>query len=298
MAPETLLGDGPYEEGRAALVIDFSPGEIEAVRLFRAVTSLVQLIEDVGRQVTNSVHPDARYSLLVEGVHEGSLFTWLKADITQENIEPEIRGRILRLATKIPTFLFRFLKERETVSSRDEILEFQAMVQAEIEHSEVAPIAASPIPASAFAASMQAYGSAMSNLSDKERVRYTDGENETELNQDFSISEDALEKILVKESVTQTSEMILKVKKPDYLGQSKWEFRHDKRRIEATIDDMNWLHKFRSHEISILPGDAIRATVRSEVAYSLDNEVIKTEHRILRVIEIIQGVSGQQAELL
>jgi hypothetical protein len=42
----------------------------------------------------------------------------------------------------------------------------------------------------------------------------------------------------VKETVTfPAAQMILAVKKPDYLGDSKWDLRHGRRSIAAKIED-------------------------------------------------------------
>lgn len=83
------------------------------------------------------------------------------------------------------------------------------------------------------------------------------------------------------------SKMILKVKKPDFLGNSQWEFKHDNRIITARILDDQWLESFRNGQVVIKPGDAIRANVLIEVNYGYDREVVSTNYRIITVDEVI-----------
>ena len=91
--------------------------------------------------------------------------------------------------------------------------------------------------------------------------------------------------------------MILKVKKPDFLGESMWEFKHENRIIEAKVLDEVWLEKFRHRSIVLKPGDAIKALVESEVNYSFEGDVVFTSHKIIKVEELISFERGIQNTL-
>ena len=103
--------------------------------------------------------------------------------------------------------------------------------------------------------------------------------------------------MLTARSIHNESEMILKIKKPDYLGQSMWEFRHDGRTIEAKIADGEWLRRFHDREFVLGPGDAIKATVRMRVNYDSRGDVIMTHREITKVSEIIALSAPEQDEL-
>jgi hypothetical protein len=105
----------------------------------------------------------------------------------------------------------------------------------------------------------------------------------------INIAPDSLDKILLKEEIESSSEMILKVKKPDYLGQSKWEFHHGGRTIEAKINHLDWLNKFQNREIDIRPGDAIKGRVIQTTKYGFDNEVISSRYEIEKIIEVLSS---------
>jgi hypothetical protein len=84
-----------------------------------------------------------------------------------------------------------------------------------------------------------------------------------------------IEAMAVKETVEfPIAPMILAVKKPDYLGDSKWELRHGKRAISAKIEDVLWLKQFQGRQVDVRPGDAIRCVVRIEHLYGHDNELL------------------------
>ena len=68
-----------------------------------------------------------------------------------------------------------------------------------------------------------------------------------------------------------TSLVKIKVKKPDYLGNSKWSFILD-RVIEAKIEDTSWLQQFQEGEISIPPGSFLEVLFRTEIELDENND--------------------------
>ena len=103
--------------------------------------------------------------------------------------------------------------------------------------------------------------------------------------------------LITRETITNRDTMILKVKKPDFLGESMWEFKHENRTIEAKFLDISWLQKFRERSIVIQPGDAIKALVETEVKYSYEGDVICTTHKIVSVYEVISVEPPSQSGL-
>ncbi len=104
--------------------------------------------------------------------------------------------------------------------------------------------------------------------------------------------------ILTRETLTSTTKMILKVKRPDYLGQSQWDFRHGKRAIAAKITDAVWLNKFQSRLVDVRPGDSLRVDMTTEVKYGHNNEVVGTSYNISHVEEVLPGTTEDQLSLL
>jgi len=89
------------------------------------------------------------------------------------------------------------------------------------------------------------------------------------------------------------------VKKPDYLGNSKWEFRHtDAGTIEAKMLDADWLERFRAGEVLLYPGDALRVTLRTELPRGFDGVELKPQYSVLRVHDVLRLGHIQQHDLL
>ena len=131
---------------------------------------------------------------------------------------------------------------------------------------------------------------------DKALLETANGD-KVEFNLSIHIAPDTLQELLVEKTITNTEEMILKVKKPDFLGDSRWEFIHD-HVLEAKVLDLPWLSQFRNGDFVLLPGSAIRASVQVDVGYGYEYEVVSRAVSILKVHEVINPPSHEQRLLL
>ena len=152
-----------------------------------------------------------------------------------------------------------------------------------------------PVHASKITKSLQKITEAVSHLDEGDIATYRTKEEETTFNMEFHFSPETIEQLLTKETISSNQEMILKVKKPDYLGESMWDFRHEGRTLQAKILDKNWLERFQAREEDLQPGDALRGTVKIHVDYGFDGEVVGTRYEIVEITEII--ASNEQSSL-
>jgi hypothetical protein len=146
--------------------------------------------------------------------------------------------------------------------------------------------------------SFERMSSSLSHLliNDSASFILTDG-GQVNFNTEFKLLPESIDELLTKERITCESEMILKVKKPDYLGESKWDFRHGGRSFPAKISHSKWLEEFQNREKDVRPGDSIRAKVEVVNKYDYDGELVGTDYTILDVMEVIPGPKPNQVEL-
>jgi len=155
-----------------------------------------------------------------------------------------------------------------------------------------------PIPPRQLLEGMQKISQSLSYLTEGDRAKYiTPNEPEAEFNLTFNIAPENIEELLAKETITAESEMILKVKKPDYLGESMWDMRHGTSIIQVRILEGDWLDKFQSRRIDIRPGDSIRAKVRTSHRYDFDGELISTYYDAVEILEVIHAPNHEQSDM-
>ena len=81
--------------------------------------------------------------------------------------------------------------------------------------------------------------------------------------------------------------MLLKVKRPDFLGEAQWDFRHGSNLIKARITDMGWLDEFHARRVVVQPGDALDADVHVFARYTADGELVRATYTVVHVRRVV-----------
>ena len=121
---------------------------------------------------------------------------------------------------------------------------------------------------------------------------------ETPIETRVRITSEEITELLTQETTVTEAPMTLLVKKPDYLGYSRWEFRHGDHPLEAKISDLEWLARFQEGRVALKPGDALRAVVRTEVARGFEGNIVDERHEVLKVLDVVPTTSAEQDKLL
>ena len=110
----------------------------------------------------------------------------------------------------------------------------------------------------------------------------------------FNISQESIETLLTDQSLIREQEMVLKVKKPDFLGQSMWEMKHGVKSISVKITDQNWLTLFHKQKESVLPGDSLHGLVRHQENIDQKGQLVSESYQILKVWDVKKRPITQQ----
>jgi hypothetical protein len=90
-------------------------------------------------------------------------------------------------------------------------------------------------------------------------------------------------------------EIILTIRKPDMVGESKWQFTRGKVPIFAKISDEQWLTRFHSRKvIGLHSGDAMRCKVRFTYIFDDKGTMIEEQIEVTKIIEILKGSGDEQ----
>ena len=141
-------------------------------------------------------------------------------------------------------------------------------------------------------------GHALEHLASNDSAKLITPDGEASFNMTLKVSPDSLRALLTKERLTNETVMILKVKRPDYLGESMWDFKFGDHPLQAKILDKQWLSDFQARRKDVRPGDAVRAKVRQTISYGYDAEVIAEFSEVLEVLEVITLLPPSQPPLL
>lgn len=262
-------------------------------RVFRSMSQLIDSFQKIDQHLVGAIDVNIETVLLLEDIEAGSIRVWLR-DLLKAvpddavyhlNWKP-IVGQYLVKAKRI---IINFLENKTTITGIDQLRPLEDDIYQLAEETEVRWLPAyTRIQPRQILESIRDISASLSHLAEGDSARYiAPNEPEATFNLTFNLAPDSIEDLIVKETLSSESEILLKVKKPDYLGESMWEFRHGASTISASILDKEWLGNFQSRIIDVRPQDYIRARVETSHKYDRDGELVATHYSICKVIEVV-----------
>lgn len=283
--------------------VKFTPGTPDPARVFRSMTALIDAFQVFDKELVQTIDIAIEPILLLEDIEIGSLRTWLRAVVSslddsalKDGDWKKIVGAYLLKAKYI---VIRKLEGKTEITSRNDIEEIEGELLEAAEATDIKRIPSyRPLPEAQIVEVIANVGNALAHLAPTDSAKLMTSEGEANFNLALKVSPESLLALLIKERLTHDSVMILKVKRPDYLGDSMWDFKFGDHPIQAKIRNREWLRQFQERQIDVRPGDAIRAIVRQSIDYGYDADVIATHHEVVDVIEVIPIQHFDQPPLL
>ena len=285
----TVASPPPTDFG---IELEFEPNSGDPSRIFRTMTGLIEACETIDQDLAASINIAAKPVLVLQNIEASSLTAWLKYVL--ESVDDDAlksldwKKAVGAYLVKGKRRMVEFLGSRSTIKRAGEIYELQAELGEVVDETGLTQISlSSPIPAPRVAEGLRLLSQATTPLTPGDKAQFVTDEGRVPINTSFRVTAEQIEEILTRERITNELEMILMVKKPDFLGDSMWDFRHEGKRIPAKVVDSEWLGNFHTGTIALRSGDALRAWVEIETNYGNDREVLATHYRVLKVLEVI-----------
>jgi len=284
------------------LTIDFKKGQGNPSRAFRAMSDLIDAFQSIDETLIHSVHSKIEPVLLLEDVEVSSIKAWLRQAIDSIDDEAlkdvDYKKAIGAYLLKAKKALIYFLEDKTTITSGDlEVIEGE-LVELAAETDVLHLPSYEPVSRRALLDGLQQVNKALEPLEDGDHATIGSGGETASFNMTLSLAPETIDELSISETKRHTQEMIMKVKRPDFIGDSMWQFHFDGRAIDVKIADTRWLSSFQQGSTLVLPGDAIRAQVAITVEYGHERDVIKIHYDALEVFEVIQRVKSRQERML
>ena len=276
-----------------AFHIDFKKGVGSASRVFLATHEFIRACEKIDRELASSVDASIETVMVLEDVEASSLKTFFRTVLRSAddqglknlNWKPFV-GKYLVDAK------YLLLQWLESDDPQRKLPELVHKIHEQASETDVRNIPYySPVNAQEVIEAAKDFDRIKDHLvSGDEASMIVSDEKVAHFNVTSRLDIGAIEDLAVsKTEVHSVPNMVVFVKKPDYLGYSMWEFRHGKRPISAKIEDEQWLQRFQNRGVDVRPGDALRCRVRVVLSYGFDNELLDEKHYIEEVHDVLEN---------
>lgn len=282
--------------------IDYTPNTLDPGRVFRSMAALIEAFQSIDRNLAGAVSATVEPEVYLERVEAGSIRAVLRTllrevdDDALKNLDwKPLVGQYL---VKGKQQLLTWLDGKSKVESRTEVLGLrEGLLEIAPDNVEGLRLSARPIPIERLLDDLRKLSDGVAPLLPSDSAEFEFDGISTTIETRFRISQDEIELLLTQQTVESTAEMVLLVKKPDYLGRSRWEFKLGDQTVEAKMRDEAWLDGFRTGHTILKPGYSLRAIVKSEMAIGFEAAVVATRYEVLRVLGVIATDSPAQHHL-
>jgi hypothetical protein len=291
-----------YDSSEYILKIDFEKGSEHPERVFKAMSEMISALHFIDKNLINSFVVKIEPKLILEDIETGSLKARIRSllNLVDDDALKELdwKKEVGSFLVKGKHRILKSLEDKKEISNREQIqkLEDGLLVLAQETDIQQVPFYTT-IPTQKFLENLSRLYNATNVLLPQDTVKYISSEGEVTLNQGFNISAEAIEDLLTRETIDSKNEMIFRVKKPDYLGFSKWEVQYKGKTIQVKILDLDWLNAFQDRKIDVRPGDSIRAEMVIEVKYGYDNNVVAEHYTAVKILDILRTEKFLQSDV-
>ena len=270
--------------------IDFRRDAGPASRVFAATHQFIRACETLDSELVQLIDSSIQTVLVLEDIESGSIKTWLQSVLSASDDDalkkldwkPLVGAYLVRAKYAVIRWTDREAKDQSLVELRGEI----QRIAAETDVRHLPAYAPPSIPALINAA--KDFQAVKDHLIEGDRAKLLTRDSELEMNLSVRISLENVEALAIARTIkSPPAEMILPVRRPDYLGDTKWELRHGRRNIAARIEDKAWLRRFQQREVDVRPGDALRCLVETEARYGHDNELVDERFTVLEILDVL-----------
>jgi hypothetical protein len=289
-------------ENSFCILIDYEKNTPNPSRIFKTMTDLIDAFQSLDYDLVKSIDSKIEPTLILEDIEIGSLKTYVSnilKELDDEGIKNiDWKPLVGKYLVKAKYLIINLLDGKTQITDKLEIDNTRQELLALAEETGIRQFPYySPISSSDLISGIDKINKSLKHLDGADKASFITSENSATFNLQLEFAPKQIEDLLTKETIESTTTMILKVKKPDYLGDSKWDFKYDSHSIQVKILDSDWIKSFQNREVDIRPGDSIRASVKTEVKYGFDNEVVATNYYLISVVDVLPMVDFDQRQI-
>jgi hypothetical protein len=277
--------------------VDYEPRTPDPGRVFRSMAQLIEAFHTLDHDLARGVSVDVRAEVFLERIEAGSVKAFIRTVLQQLDDDAlkklDWKPLVGQYLVKSKHTILRWLDGKDRVESRTEVLELQREI-AQLAPSAIELLPAGTVPIDRLLQDVQLILIGVSELRPGDSAILISAIDATPIEQGLKITSDDIATLLTDEVTATQAEMTLLVKKPDYLGQSRWEFRHADGPLEARISGAHWLEQFQDGRVALKPGDALHAIVRTEIARGFEGSIVDTRHEVVKVLAVVPIAPGEQ----
>jgi hypothetical protein len=210
--------------------VDYEPGTPNPGRVFRSMAELIEAFHAIDRDLASAISVNVHAEILLERVEAGSIKAFVRTVL--QHIDDEAlknldwKPLIGQYLVKSKHAILRWLDGRDKIGSRVEVIELQREIALLAPAAPQELLPAGTVPIEHLLKDLQLISIAVTGLRSEDSAALISAIDVTPVEKRIRITSEDITELLTEDTTSTEAPMTLLVKKPDYLGHSKWEFKY------------------------------------------------------------------------
>lgn len=283
------------------LFVDFERGTADPQRVFKTISRVLEVLGELDTTLVKLVDAELTTTLVLEDVFTGSIRTrigiWLVPllnPLVTGNLgvavqELDVKKGIGAFVNKAIVRLIRFLENKQGLDNPEELRYLKDELDRLAREAAPNPLDAGSLHIGRLADEISNLTKAISALGPRDTMEYRSAQGNARFNPRF-ITDNLSQLAGAGLESSKQHHIRLLIKKPDYLGESRWELRdrHD-HAIKAHITDTGWLTDFHAGRIDTRPGYLLEVDMTTEYVHIPNYKTAQVHYTITRVWQVISN---------
>lgn len=280
--------------GKFSVTIEYNKMSSSPENVFFGIAKMIEAFKAMDAQLITCVDSEIDVDIILDDIEKGSIKVWLSnlvkriPDDALENCEVK---RIIGVYLKdAKYYILRKCSTADEIADVSQVEELENGIMEIAKHTGLNKLDCYQKPnREQLLQSVKMMGDAYGTFNaDNKLILGKASEDELPLNKDFRISDEKIKELCASEAITNVTTVILKVRKPDFLGETAWTFKHGNEQISAKIADVEWLRRYLSGEETIVPGDSLRVELESTCLYDKNGSLVNAKHKVVKVLGVVR----------
>ena len=288
-------------EADLSFTFDFKKGVGSASRVFAATKEFIEACEKVDKTLVGSIDSTILPIMALEDIETSSLKVFLRVllETADDRHLKDAEWRKL-IGHFLNVSKYYLLEPNKLKMTSEDVGRIAQKIREEAAKTDVLHLADYRVlDIRSLLGLMHRFEEMKKYLDEDDRVCIDfPGTGQVEIDHTRTLTLEELEDLATQRTeIVVNDPMILTVRKPDFLGETMWEFRHEGRFIKAKLEDSHWLTQFQDREAEVRPHDDLNCRVRIESMYGPDDQLIARRF----FVESVNGIlpyKGKQGSLL
>lgn len=289
--------------------LDYNPETDNLANSLSALSKIVDGHAIANSILSNSFDQQITSNIALQDIQRSSIKLFIE-NVLKNTDDNEIKDKGARAflhqaMVEGRKVLLEYISKHDDIDSRDDLSQIrEKLVEVANNAGSQNTVGVESISDSSIADSLSGMAIPKGELSPSQNVKVIANGREFQVNKNFRVTPETLERILLDEEESwENQEIKIKIKKPAYEGKGKWVVQEvDGKTVDAKISDEPWLNKFQNNLLSSgefpFPKDVIRVKANIFIKRDRHGFVLSRELDILKIIKIERDSAHQQQFLL